>query len=61
MNLELGNDETYTWNEDVQEGKISKTYGSEAIRYKVDFKKKYLDIIRKINKDTINIPIRYIF
>jgi DNA repair photolyase len=61
MNLELGNDETYTWNEDVQEGKISKTYGSEAIRYKVDFKKKYLDIIRKINKETVNIPIRYIF
>jgi DNA repair photolyase len=61
MNLELGNDETYTWNEDVQEGKVSKTYGSEAIRYKVNFKKKYLDIIRKINKETINIPIKYIF
>lgn len=61
MNLELGNDETYTWNPDVQETKISKSFGSEAIRYKVEHKKKYLDLIRKINKETVNVPVRYIF
>ena len=52
MNLELGNDETYTWNPEVQETKISKSFGSEAIRYKVDFKRKYLDLIQKINNET---------
>lgn len=52
---------TGAWNPEVQEIKISKSFGSEAIRYKVEHKKKYLDIIRKINKEIINIPIRYIF
>ena len=32
---------TGAWNPDVQETKISKSFGSEAIRYKVEHKKKY--------------------
>ena len=61
MNVELGNDESITWNPQVQEIKTSKTYSTEAIRFKVDYKRKYLDILRLINKETINVPIRYIF
>ncbi len=61
MNVELGNDETFTWNPELQESKVSKTYGSEAIRFKVNYKQKYLDLLEAVNNTTINVPIRYIF
>lgn len=60
MNLELGNDESLTWCPSIQEPKKSKTYGSDAIRFKVDYKSKYLNKLQEI-AELFGLQIRYIF
>lgn len=53
---------TGAWNPEVQETKISKSFlEAKQLDIKLSIRKKYLDLIRKINKETINAPIRCIF
>lgn len=60
-NLTNGNtkSEQLIWRPTLQESKISQ-YGSEAVRYKAQFKAKLIERFKDLHNVT-NIPIRYIF
>ena len=54
--------EKMLWQPELQEKKISKSYGSENLRYNLEFKRNMIDTFKKIHDEIIpwNI-IRYIF